>query len=289
MEELKLPLDWTFSLPRARQDLGPEGVSNTARPSQGSQPDHNSQSQGQEAASDPMDIDPKPTDVNVKWKPGQTTLGEKILGYRPIVRQFQEKGTLRWVKTESCNDYVTEKKDQANPIELVGAGRIGEDAIQAFLALPEDRKDSLSLTSVDRKYTREHGSSIKEILGYARPPSLTPAGKLPLTFLLIKFNEEKRLINRTALRKAKGEKNAEAMIAAFLQRIKQPLEESKADRLAITAQNAESRRASAEMRNQGSVPRQLGGRTALNTPVSSASGSPSVTNMLSPQSSPTTM
>jgi hypothetical protein len=100
------------------------------------------------------------------------------------------------------------------------------------------------------------------------------------------FNEEKRLINGTSLRKAKGEKDTEAMIAAFLQRIKQPLEESKADRLAITAQNAESRRASAEMRNQGSVPRQLGGRTALNTPVSSASGSPSVTNMLSPQSSP---
>jgi hypothetical protein len=149
MEESKLPLDWIFYLLEARQDLDPEGVSNTASPSQGSQPDRSSLLQRQEAASDPMDIDSEPMDVNVKWEPGQTTRGEKILGYRPIVKRFQVRGTQQWVETESCSDYVIERKNQANPIELVGAGRIGEDAIKAFLALLEERKASLSLISVD--------------------------------------------------------------------------------------------------------------------------------------------
>jgi hypothetical protein len=110
MKESKLPLDWTFSLPVARQDLDPDGASNTTRPSHVSQPDRSSPSQRQEAASDPMDIDSEPTDVNVKWEPGQTTRGEKILGYRPIVKRFQVRGTQEWVEIESCSDYVIEKK-----------------------------------------------------------------------------------------------------------------------------------------------------------------------------------
>jgi UDP-2,3-diacylglucosamine pyrophosphatase LpxH len=144
------------------------------------------------------------------------------------------------VKTESCSHYVIEKKNQDNPIELIRASQIGEDAIQAFLALLDNKKDSLSLTNVDQKYTRAHGDFITEILSFARLSSLTLARRLPMTFLLIKYDREKRLINRSALRKAKKEKHAEDIIAAFLQRIKQLLEELEADRLAITAQNAKS-------------------------------------------------
>jgi hypothetical protein len=308
MEDLKLPIDWTFPLPEARQDLSPQGASNTARPSQGSQPDRSSRPQGQglspqgasntarpsqgsqpdrssrpqgqEASPEPMDIDSEPTGVNVKWEAGQTTGGDAILGYRPIVKEFQEMGTQRYVKTESISHYVIEKKNQANPIELVGAGQIGEDAIKAFLALPEERKASLSLTNIAQGYRRRHGPSITEVIGYARSPDLTPAGRFPLSFFLIMFDGERRLVNRTALRNAKGAKYADDMIAAFLKKIGEPPEESKADRLALTAHNADHRRTVEEMRQQ----RPLGGRVAPNATISGASRSFPVTNMRSLQS-----
>jgi hypothetical protein len=71
------------------------------------------------------------------------------------------------------------------------------------------------------------------------------------------------------------------MVAAFLQNIGELPEESKADRLALTAQDADRRR-EIEERCQA---RRVGGRVALNTSVPSASRLLPVTNMRNLESS----
>jgi hypothetical protein len=249
MSEEGLPLDWTVDLPK-RRDLSLPRAERRKDPSQGSQGPNNSRERqgpyqkpqannsfGSNYGTEPgpMEVDPKPTR---EWQPGETKRGEKILGYRPIRRQFQEMGTKRWVVTETSNMFVIEKMGENNPIAVVTRDRVGEKAAEAYEALPDSER--CSLTNCASNYTRRDGSSITAILGYDREPQLTPSGNLPHTIFQVQYDEEKRLLNRSALCRAKGHKSACTMIEEFIDSIGDPPEESREDRLTVKALQVDS-------------------------------------------------
>jgi hypothetical protein len=262
LKDSLLPPSWVFNIPPERKDLKLSGFGEKSRTKNDSQghnqntqnpsgtqerPQTNNNSQGQDGTrqnppnssygteAGPMEVDPKPTH---EWQPGETTRGEKILGYRPIQRQFQEMGTKRWVVTETSNMFVIERKGENNPIAVTTRDRVGEKAAEAYEALPDSQR--CSLTNCALNYTRRDGSSITEILGYDREPQLTPSGNLPHTIFLVQYGEEKRLLNRSALCKAKGYKSACTMIEDFIDSIGHPPEESREDRLTVKALQVDS-------------------------------------------------
>jgi hypothetical protein len=258
MSEEGLPLDWTIDLPPKRRDLslskaekkknpshGSQGTNNPrARqgPYQGPQP-NNSFGSNYGTAPGPMEVDSEPI---YEWQPGETTMGETILGYRPIQRRFKDMMSKQWMTTEYSNLFVIEIADKMNPIMVVGRHRVGEEAAEAYENLPENQR--CVLTNCDRRYSCMDGQSITAILGYAREPLLTPSGNRPYTIFQVQYNQEKRLINRSALSKAKGTKNADAMINDFLHRIGHPQEEPKENRLAVKMLQVESEMKSLQYR-----------------------------------------
>jgi hypothetical protein len=267
MSEEGLPLDWTIDLPPKRRDLslskaekkknpshGSQGTNNPrARqgPYQGPQP-NNSFGSNYGTAPGPMEVDSEP---RYEWQPGETTMGEKILGYRPIEGGFKEKVSKQWMTSERSNFFVIETADELNPITVVARHRVGEEAAEAYENLPNNER--CILTNCDKQYTCRDGQSITAILGYYREPLLTPTGKRPFTIFQVQYNQEKRLINRTALIRAKGSKNADAMISDFLHRIGHPQEEPKETRLAVQLLRVESDLKSLQLRRgylTGSIP-----------------------------------
>jgi hypothetical protein len=270
MSEEGLPLEWTIDLPPKRRDLSLPRAERRKGPSQGSQGSRERQGPYQEPQANnsfgsnygtepgPMEVDPKPTH---EWQPGETMRGEKILGYRPIRRQFQEMGTKRWVVTETSNMFVIERMGEKNPIAVVTRDRVGEKAAEAYEALPDSER--CSLTNCASNYTRRDGSSITAILGYDREPQLTPSGNLPHTIFQVQYENEKRLLNRSALCKAKGHKSACTMIEEFIDSIGHPPEESKEDRLTVKALQVDSQINNLRTRHT----RQLTGRGASVHPL----------------------
>jgi hypothetical protein len=258
MSEEGLPLEWTIDLPPKRRDLSLPRTERRKGPSQGSQgPNSSKERQGpyQEpqannsfgsnygTAPGPMEVDSEPI---YEWQPGETTMGETILGYRPIQRRFKDMMSKQWMTTEYSNLFVIEIADKMNPIMVVGRHRVGEEAAEAYENLPENQR--CVLTNCDRRYSCMDGQSITAILGYAREPLLTPSGNRPYTIFQVQYNQEKRLINRSALSKAKGTKNADAMINDFLHRIGHPQEEPKENRLAVKMLQVESEMKSLQYR-----------------------------------------
>jgi hypothetical protein len=171
--------------------------------------------------------------MDVVWKPGETTRGEKILAYRPIRSWAQEKGTGKPIETEKVNDFVIEQEGEPNPIEIVNGARVGQKAVNAYLALPEELKNSI--TNIDRKYNRTHGPHI-EVKGFARKISENISGSLPWGVVLIDYDGEDRIINRSALRNA-CPGSADDMINEFLIEIGEEPEDPKYVRMRLQLEN----------------------------------------------------
>jgi curved DNA-binding protein CbpA len=184
--------------------------------------------------------------MDVNWKPGETTRGEKILAYRPIRSWAQVKGTGQTIETEKVNDFVIEQDGEPNPIEIVNGARVGQKAVNAYLALPEELKNSI--TNIDRKYNRTHGPHI-EVKGFARKFSENISGSLPWGVVLIDYDGEDRIINRSALRNA-CPGSADDMINEFLIEIGEEPEDPKYVRMRLRLENTRNQLRLRDTRDQ---------------------------------------
>ncbi|PZD22725.1 hypothetical protein A1F96_10887 [Pyrenophora tritici-repentis] len=202
MTELMLPPSWTFKIsdidihrPAERQQL--------------------SNANGHDVCSTdfPNTQSSNAMDITYDGTPGQTTRGEEILAFRPVTMT----GTL--ISTGDTGHIYSSirfviKSEGRNPIKIVDEARVGLDAVKAYMYLPEEKR--CNIVRVDNFFDRRDDCRFGDILGVARDPYTTKAHNLPWTVVLIEYDGMPRIVNRTALRKAKRETIADELINKFL-------------------------------------------------------------------------
>jgi hypothetical protein len=213
LDELELPRTWASlqSNPYSKNE-----------PNRKSAEETQSSNRPTSTEEDPMDLDPSP---------GLTSQCEKILAYRPICRTVIEKGTGRQVVTETVNDFVIYKQGYDNPIEIVNMARVGVDAANAYLAQSDDKK--VNISNSHQKYNASDRQYIGDVIGFARKDSISPAGNLPWGVVLVNYNGDERIMNRSALRRACGKNAADQRINQYLDNINEEPEESRHVRLKL--------------------------------------------------------
>ncbi|KAA8621985.1 hypothetical protein PtrV1_06486 [Pyrenophora tritici-repentis] len=152
-------------------------------------------------------------DTTPNWTPGETTRGEEIIAFRPVTMTGIMPSTGETGHIYSSIRFVI-KSEGRNPIEIVNEARVGLDAVKKYIHLPEEKK--CNIVRVDNFFDRRDDDRFGDILGVARDPYATKARNLPWTVVLIEYDGEPRLVNRTALRKAKKEGIADDLINEFL-------------------------------------------------------------------------
>jgi hypothetical protein len=216
MEEQLLPLTWTFDTP-------PESHAQPEPRTEQSSPDTQSANQpagsnGTANASERApSVAPDAMDTSADWKAGQTLSGREIVAYR---RDFHclpgPNGNM--VVEEMPIDFVVMTNDP-NPIQIMDSAQVGQPAVNAYLALPEEQKNSI--TNIAGAYNRSHRSCIYKVKGYACKYAETGTGQVALGVALIDFRGEDRVVNLTALRNALGRSGADRMIRVFLENLQQ--------------------------------------------------------------------
>lgn len=202
MTELMLPPSWTFEIPHV----------DIHRPA-GLQPLSSANRDDVYSAGCPDTQPSDAMDTAHDWKPGETTKGEKILGYRPRTRTGRDVRTFSPTQIFDNVRFVIECDGDRNPIKIVEEDQVGSPAVAAYLALAEEQK--CNIANVDRRYGRLDGFNFGSIKGIARDPNAT-GFPLPWAVVWIEYNGEPRLINRSALRNAMGQKRADRLINEFL-------------------------------------------------------------------------
>ncbi|OAL56168.1 DnaJ-domain-containing protein [Pyrenochaeta sp. DS3sAY3a] len=138
--------------------------------------------------------------IAAEWKPGLTERGEKILAYRSITKTVTERGTEREVVTETVNDFIIELVGERNPIAIADVARVGLQASRAYTELPNEQK--FCVTNIAQQFDRTHGKKINKIKGFAQKYPSSWTGIRPWGVVLIDFEGNDMVINRSALRKA---------------------------------------------------------------------------------------
>jgi hypothetical protein len=197
--ELKLPPSWTFEIPDVgiHRPAGREQLSNA---------------NGNNACTIDF-LNAQSSNVTHDWTPGQTTRGENILAFRPTTMTGVIVNTDQVGQIFSNVWFVIEREGERNPIEIVDEARVGSKAVTAYLGLPQEQK--CNLTHVDKRYDRSDDYKFGRIKGVARDSAATDR-KLPWTVVLIEYDGQLCIVNRTALRNAKKERVADALINEFL-------------------------------------------------------------------------
>ncbi|KAA8622021.1 hypothetical protein PtrV1_06522 [Pyrenophora tritici-repentis] len=202
MTELMLPPSWTFKIsdidihrPAERQQL--------------------SNANGHDVCSTefPNTQSSNAMDITYDGTPGQTTRGEEILAFRSVTMTGTLISTGETQQIYSSIQFVI-KSEGRNPIKIYNKGEVGSRAVEAYLGLSEDQK--CNIAHVDNNYSRLDDLKFGKIIGVAHDPYATKAHSLPWTVVLIEYDGKPCVINRTALRNAKGKGIADGLINKFL-------------------------------------------------------------------------
>ena len=211
LTELMLPPSWTFEIPEVdiHRPSGPQQLSNA---------------NGYNICSTelPSNMRLNAMDTTCNWTPGQTTMGEEILGYRPYTTTGILASTGKPGQILINIRFVIERKGEPNPIAIVDAPRVGYPAVDAYLGLPEERR--CNIAHIDRQYKRSDDDKVVNITGVARDPTAATCSRLPWTVVQIEYDGQPRLLNRSGLRFVKGDAKADIMINKFLHSVGEELD-----------------------------------------------------------------
>ncbi|OCL04705.1 hypothetical protein AOQ84DRAFT_367270 [Glonium stellatum] len=132
------------------------------------------------------------------WKPGQTTGGEKILGYRGYWSRDPRSG----LRNPHGHQFVIEQEGEPNPVKLVAGAEVEREAIIAYFnEFPEGKR--VDLTEKPAK-----------LIGWATKPS--DSGGFGVGYGLWKFKDSSTgLVNRTTLGKQLGTRIADQRVDDF--------------------------------------------------------------------------
>jgi hypothetical protein len=206
LQEMHLPPEWVYSVPNMTAP-SPASQGSSAGNRQTSNPPTAADSPTDQSSSDAMDTTPI-------WTAGQARTGEKILAYRPTTSTGISTSTGEPDQVYSNIKFVVETEGNDNPIKIVDQAYVGFEPMMEYLKLPEDQK--CKVAGVEGKYTRLDGFKFGKIKGVAHDSGATANRNLPWTVVLINYDWNPVVVNRTALRKAKGERAADALIDEFL-------------------------------------------------------------------------
>jgi hypothetical protein len=123
------------------------------------------------------------------------------------------------------------------------------------MSLPEEQKSDIA--NIANNYSKIDGPYIRSVKGFARKSSSTSSGILPWGIVLVDYDGENRVINRTALRKAIGNQRAESEINNFLVQIGEDPEQSRSERLRLRLENTKSQLRLEEKKERGLSGRDL--------------------------------
>ncbi|KUL81611.1 hypothetical protein ZTR_11406 [Talaromyces verruculosus] len=154
------------------------------------------------------------------WNPGETELGERILGYRPFYRT----DIISMEKNLMGLRFIIEQKNKENPIALVSGADIGRQAVRAYMSLSDLEK--YDITNSDKKWGIKDLDDFDEIIGAAGMPFKNKAKSsnriYPDGYFLVRMKDGgKHIMNRQAVRKILGETNADRRIAAFYKKVRE--------------------------------------------------------------------
>jgi len=211
-----LPLSWTYDV----SDIpGPSPAPQQSRAG-------NTQTSNPPAATGtPVSSSSDAMDTRYDWTPGETERGEKILAHRSITTRCIL-STGETGKVCSNIRFVIELDGDPTLMDIVERDRVGIDAMQAYMALPDF--ETKEIAYVDNKYRQKGSQGFQKIVSVKRDPYSTATGALPWTILRIEYkvvkregdrmitSSEYRIINRTALRLLLGDKHADAKINEWL-------------------------------------------------------------------------
>ena len=163
----------------------------------------------------------------VKWRPGLTKNGEKILGWVPYVRRrgIYDFDTGKPVHPILKADFVIEKLGHRNRMALITHKELGKRAYEAYMKLPEAQRNDLRRTEwkyadedpdnfVDKEDERLKAFASKETDSDNYPPG---------------YGQYKRkdgsevIISRTCTRWLFGPEEADCEIQEFFERTHKPI------------------------------------------------------------------
>jgi hypothetical protein len=264
LENLGLPLNWALDL---ADTTAPSAASQ--RSGAGNRQTGNAQTaagrSADQSSSDAMD-------TSYPWTAGQTKKGKKILAYSPRMATGRSLTTGQPGQICISTTFVVQV-EEANPIKILNEFEVGYEAAEAYIGLPKDQK--CNITGIQKQYTRMDGFANIIIKGVAHNPYEITYQKLPTGVLLIEYNGENRVINRQALRNAKGTKHADYLIDNFLESVhvdpktlKKGLALEQANNSMLLEQHRSREPNDAHVRNRNSRRGRLGGQrdVAFNTP-----------------------
>ncbi|KAH6670173.1 hypothetical protein B0J14DRAFT_672025 [Halenospora varia] len=207
-KEKGYPLEWNWPRDSYPQLFG--SPSREAGSSAPTGPPSETQHPPEDTSTDPARKTP------VKWKPGYTRTGEKIMAVIPNERTIyrMNKGIPGPPEKIVFGHQFIVKNEKENVIEMMSGEDVGQRATNGYLSLPEDQ--ILDARYSERRYTRDDAGSFVTLIDWiANPHTMRTWGssKHPRGYgLALKTNGSEDIVSRTGLRSWIGTTDADLEI-----------------------------------------------------------------------------
>ena len=153
-------------------------------------------------------------DITHDWSPGETTRGRKILAVRSIKLTGRSVHTGELDQLYKRQEFVVEKEEGSNSMEILTSFDVGRDAVKAYNQLSEDQR--WEIAGIEKKFDpmdRERFDD--EIQGVAWHPNAKTDINRPWTVVKINIDGIPRIVNLTTLRSVRPKREADEQVDNF--------------------------------------------------------------------------
>jgi hypothetical protein len=153
-------------------------------------------------------------DITHDWSPGETTRGRKILAVRSIKVTGSSVHTGELDQLYKRQEFVVEKEEGSNSMEILTSFDVGRDAVKAYNQLSEDQR--WEIAGIEKKFDpmdRERFDD--EIQGVAWHPNAKTDINRPWTVVKINIDGIPRIVNLTTLRSVRPKREADEQVDNF--------------------------------------------------------------------------